>query len=323
VDEWTTEVPAPTTAGACITWTVVTPDICHTLSHALTTQPAERPGPDAARSPNGTPRAPGPATRRERAWQAVLSEPAFTVLTFAIDVAMCAVGVMLALAWGAAAGLDPGGRAQLWLFVPVTVGWLVLRSAYRRQLRIRFLDELEPLVAAISLSALTLLALLLALDDIARPGALVVRVWLLAVALLALGRLVRALIQRHARRQCRVGTPALIVGGGHVAQQIARRLDQLPEYGLRPIGLLHHEPPLPQVGDAQPPTLGAPDQLAEVAHDTGAEHVIIAFSSDPDERLVPLTRTGHAMGMDVSVVPRLFDAVGERVRVEHLGGLRC
>ncbi len=266
-------------------------------------------------------RPPKPSRPRERFWQGILSEPAFTLLTFAIDAAMASASVAIAVAWGSAAGLDDRGIGQLWLFIPLIAGWLTLRSMYRRQLRIRFLDELEPLLGVVSLSAMTLLAVMLTLGTNERPGAYVVRLWLLAAILMALGRLIRALFQRHARRQCRVGTPALIVGGGHVAQQIARRLDQLPEYGLRPIGLLHDEPALSQGSDEHPPTLGGPHELADIALDTGAGHVIVAFTTDPDERLVPLARTSHAMGMNVSVVPRLFDAVGERVRVEHLGGL--
>ncbi len=286
-----------------------------------TTETDEPIAPDVSRLSVRTLGSPRPTGPRTRFWQSLLSEPTFTVLTFVIDVAMAGASVALALTWGAAAGLDQRGAGQLWLFIPLIVGWLALRSMYRRELRIRFLDEIEPLLGVVSLSAITLLALMLTLAVNARPGAYVVRLWLVAAVLMALGRLARALIQRHARRQCRVGTPALIIGGGHVAQQIARRLDQLPEYGLRPIGLLHSEPALPQASDEHPPTLGAPHELADVALDTGAAHVIVAFTTDRDESLVPITRTSHAMGMDVSVVPRLFDAVGERVRLEHLGGL--
>ncbi len=270
-------------------------------------------------SPSGSPT---PPSGRARVWQAVLSEPAFSVLSFVIDALMAALAVLIALQWGSATRVSEEGAGTLWLFVPLVIGWMVLRSLYRRrQLSIRLLDEWERLVGTISLSAITLLALMLTLGDHERPGALIVRLWLLAVVLVPLGRLLRALIQRHARRQCRVGTRALIVGGGHVAHQIARRLDQLPEYGLRPVGMLYREPPLPQGGDGTPPTLGAPGELAKVALDTGAKHLILAFSSDPDETHVSVARTGHALGMNVSVVPRLFDAVGERVRVEHLGGL--
>jgi exopolysaccharide biosynthesis polyprenyl glycosylphosphotransferase len=67
--------------------------------------------------------------------------------------------------------------------------------------------------------------------------------------------------------------------------------------------------------------LGGLEDLPDVVRDTGAQHLILAFTEDPDEQLVGVARTAQGLGMDVSVVPRLYDAVGERVRVEHLGGL--
>ncbi len=265
-------------------------------------------------------RPPGPSTTRGRIWQAVISEPAFTILTFLIDAVMASVAVGIALTWSEAAGVSRDHAGELWLFIPLALGWFSVRGLYKRELRARFLDDLEPLVGTISLSAITLLALMLVLDDHPRPGALVVRLWLVAVVLMSLGRLTRALLQRHGRRRCRVGAPALIIGGGQIAHQIARRLDELPEYGLRPAGLLHHELPLRE-GDDIPPRIGAPEDLVKASLATRAEHLIVAFSSDPDENHISAARAGHALGMEVSVVPRLFDAVGERVRVEHLGGL--
>ena len=69
------------------------------------------------------------------------------------------------------------------------------------------------------------------------------------------------------------------------------------------------------------PVLGAPDDLAQVAAQTGAEHVILAFSPAPDRGLVPLTRDCEELGLEVSLVPRLFESINDRVALERLGGL--
>jgi exopolysaccharide biosynthesis polyprenyl glycosylphosphotransferase len=49
--------------------------------------------------------------------------------------------------------------------------------------------------------------------------------------------------------------------------------------------------------------------------------VILAFTSDPDRSLVPLVRRSEALGLDVWLVPRLFESMNERATLDHLGGL--
>jgi exopolysaccharide biosynthesis polyprenyl glycosylphosphotransferase len=102
--------------------------------------------------------------------------------------------------------------------------------------------------------------------------------------------------------------------------RLARRLEANPEYGLTPVGFLDADPL--QGGGEVPgiPVLGSPDELDWVAQLTGAEHVVIAFSSEPDERLVDLVRRCEALGLEVSLVPRLFESLNHRATYEPLGG---
>ena len=79
-------------------------------------------------------------------------------------------------------------------------------------------------------------------------------------------------------------------------------------------------PELPGGQDPGIPVLGSPDELDWVAQLTGAEHVVIAFSSEPDERLVDLVRRCEALGLEVSLVPRLFESLNHRATYEPLGG---
>jgi exopolysaccharide biosynthesis polyprenyl glycosylphosphotransferase len=57
-----------------------------------------------------------------------------------------------------------------------------------------------------------------------------------------------------------------------------------------------------------------------VVAETGAEHVILAFVNESDSELRPLVRRCEELGLEVSLVPRLFDAINDRVALEHLGG---
>ncbi len=135
-----------------------------------------------------------------------------------------------------------------------------------------------------------------------------------ARALLSLGR-------RRALTRGQTGDPALIVGSGTVGRRIARRLLSDPSYGLQPVGFVDGDEP-----DGQPPLplplLGSAADLRAVAASTGARHVIIAFSpAARDDTLGGLLRDCEQLGLDVSVVPRLFDAVNGNLLYQRVGGL--
>src|SRR5207249_10635080 len=90
----------------------------------------------------------------------------------------------------------------------------------------------------------------------------------------------------------------------------------------RPIGFLDADPPPSlEVVDRRAPVLGAPADLEHVVFDRDVEHVILAFSRDPDQSLVPIVRRCDELGLDVSLVPRLYEGINERVALDHLGGL--
>jgi exopolysaccharide biosynthesis polyprenyl glycosylphosphotransferase len=48
---------------------------------------------------------------------------------------------------------------------------------------------------------------------------------------------------------------------------------------------------------------------------------VLSFSTAPDRTLIPLVRECEALGLEVSLVPRLFESVNVHVALEHLGGL--
>jgi exopolysaccharide biosynthesis polyprenyl glycosylphosphotransferase len=153
---------------------------------------------------------------------------------------------------------------------------------------------------------------------------LLARVWVFAMVYVAGGRLVFGLSQRHARAEGVIHKNTLIVGAGRIGAQVERRLEEQPELGLRPVGYIDAHPPAEdQVTGRQVPVLGGPDELDEIVHRTGAQHVVLAFLSSrgSDARLVPIVRQCEALGVEVSLVPRLWESINVRVGLEHIGGM--
>lgn len=248
-------------------------------------------------------------------------DPLHTVLTVSLDVAAATAAVLIGTLWRE--GTVAGFGLFPWLFVPAVVFALGAQSMYRRGLRRNWLDEVGPIQTSVALAVLFVLTVMVVVEVDYRPGALMSRIWVSAAVLMALVRLIRIVAERRARRRHGVAAPALVIGGGPVGNQLIARMQQFPEYGLNPIGILDSTPVSPDLsgGDHGVPYLGSPADLDAVLDATGAEELIVAFAAVPHEHLVAATRTAHKRGLRVWIVPRLFDTVGAKARVDHLGGM--
>jgi exopolysaccharide biosynthesis polyprenyl glycosylphosphotransferase len=80
-------------------------------------------------------------------------------------------------------------------------------------------------------------------------------------------------------------------------------------------------PPADKVPERVAPVLGPPTDLVQIAQETGTEIVILAFSSAADRGLVPLVRECEANGIQVSLVPRMFESLTKRLEFEKVGTL--
>jgi exopolysaccharide biosynthesis polyprenyl glycosylphosphotransferase len=235
---------------------------------------------------------------------------------------LLAVGASLVGAKAAHIGTGTGGI--VWLFPPLVMGFLTLRGMYRPKLTVRILDEAAHVVGATSVAAMAIVAVATFLGGSTHSAELLARVWVFGMLYVSGGRLVLGLSQRYARAQRVVGKRTLIVGAGRIGAQVERRLDEQPELGLRPVGYVDAHPPSDdQVAGRHVPVLGGPDDLDRIVRDTGAEHVVLAFLSSrgSDAKLVPIVRQCDELGLEVSLVPRLFESINVRVGLEHIGGM--
>lgn len=123
----------------------------------------------------------------------------------------------------------------------------------------------------------------------------------------------------------------MIVGAGRVGHLVASRLQDRPEFGLRPIAFFDPDP-LDVKEDTGLPILGKelrgsedPGNYAEVLERTIREldvrHVIVAFSRSSHEIELALVRRCQELQVSVSLVPRLFGGLPDRLDLERIGGL--
>ena len=274
---------------------------------------------------------PEPGVKVMPRWLAFASsDPGHRAITVGLDT-VAAVGSVIAAQWWFSEFPDTRGvLVYSWLFVPVVLALLGSRAMYTRKLQRRFVDDIGPVETSVAMAvAAVLTVMLIVASDLpagatepvhVRPTDLMLAIGICAAVLLPAVRTARYLTQRHLRRRFGFGTATLIIGSGPIAHQLVTRMRQVPDYGLRPVGLLDdHRPADPDAAGVR--YLGTTRNLETIARATQAGELIVAPAAIDDAKLARTAQSAHQLGLRVRVVPRLMDAVGERVRVEHLGGV--
>jgi len=254
--------------------------------------------------------------------QGLFRGPGWVVLRLGVDSTLLVLGTLAAILGAPDSQVPLAHEWLVWVFPPIVLALLGVWRMYRDAIQLRMVDGLAQVAGATSLAAISLIAGVALLDPAADSAPLLARAWLFGTLYLAGGRILLGWAQRRARVTRLIAKPTLIIGAGQIGAHVERRLRAQPQLGLLPVGYLDGDPPPHEMApDRQAPVLGAPEDLAQVAEEVGAEHIVLSFSTAPDRHLIPYVRECEARGLEISVVPRLFDHINVRVALEHLGGL--
>ena len=235
-----------------------------------------------------------------------------------VDVVM--LGVAMAAVVLTAPAADDPVESPVWLVtLPLIVlALLALHGMYGPRIGPRFLDDAAYIVAAtaVAVMAITFARIIFTAEEV--PGSQGLREWFFAAACLTAGHAALTGAATRVRRKHGGGRPTLIIGAGRVGHLLAKRLLVNPEIGLRPIGFLDAAE---RRGGLAVPLLGDISNLEQVVVEHRIEHAIISFSrSPPEEELDSLQRL-EQLGVSVSIVPRLFEGLPDRMVLERVGAL--
>jgi exopolysaccharide biosynthesis polyprenyl glycosylphosphotransferase len=270
--------------------------------------------------------APAPKALRRRSSYAplqwALEGRGWGLLRPTVDFVLLCVAVVVSLGGVHGALHVSAVSAPLLALPPLVLLLFYLRGLYRTRLRALVLDGVVPVLSAVSVAAMAVAILGSSLNGQVPSQSDWLRAWFFALLAVGLGRVVLSSAQRWARARRLVGKPVLIMGAGMVGAQVARRLESHPEYGLSPVGFLDEDPrSVAEVGGRDVPVLGTIEDLDETVERTGVRSLIVAFSSVADARVSRLIQHCQERGIEVSVVPRMFDTINHRMGYDTVGGL--
>jgi exopolysaccharide biosynthesis polyprenyl glycosylphosphotransferase len=178
------------------------------------------------------------------------------------------------------------------------------------------LDEVWPIFHCVTVASWTVFAVVQVLSPTSLHGGRVIAFWAVAsVAIPAYRSLSRSVL----RRQLALKQNAVVVGAGLVGQEIARKIRRSPNYGLDLVGFVDQNP-LPLHDElADVPILGSTNELGMILQTHDIDHVVLAFTADHEAGL-DVVRVCNELGVQVDIVPRLFEVVGSRAGVYSLEG---
>ncbi len=261
-----------------------------------------------------------PHSGRARLAARMLDVRVWSRLQLGVDLLVLCLASAAVLVSGAAS------RSTAWLVLVIGFPLLALTILHARRtpderLHGSALDTVAHILGVVSLAAMVSLGASSLLSS-SRLLGVTVELWLLSFVSVATARTALLVIRRQAVRNHTLSTPTLIVGAGIVGEHLVRRLLGEPRYGLRPVGFIDSDPlPREQSDDSFVPLLGDLDDLADAVNHTGARHVILAFSTEPDHALVEKVKECVRLGIEVSLVPRLYESINERATLDYVGGL--
>jgi exopolysaccharide biosynthesis polyprenyl glycosylphosphotransferase len=236
------------------------------------------------------------------------------------DMASAATALAVVAAVGGR-GIPGAGLLTLALIVVIAK----LAGRYDRDDLVLRKSTLEEIPALLTLAGANALGWSL-ITDLAHArsnlaGAGVVVVWVSTAASLVVAR-------TAARRLAQLTAPierVLIVGGGADRSRLASSLSTDPAARLEVVGFLPLEDERKQHADwgeqSRRRRQRTFDDLASVVRELDVQRVFLIPTSADGETVLEAVRRTAALGVKVSVVPRLFEVVGSAVAFDSVGGV--
>ncbi|HEY1360102.1 MAG TPA: sugar transferase [Thermoleophilaceae bacterium] len=236
------------------------------------------------------------------------------------DVAAATLALLLAVVVIGADSFTPALLAAIPLVV--VVGKVI--GLYDRDQHLVHKTTLEEAPALFEVSALYTLLLWLGAgffvtEGVAGGEALgrdqVVGTWALLFISLLAGRA----LARQAAARIVSEERCLVLGSAEAAEGLDRKLSSRPRFNAAVVGRV----PLENGQDRSSaiPTLGELGELEEAITEHRVHRVIVAPTSASTEQLLDAIRLAKALGVKVSVLPRLFEVVGSAVHFDDVDGV--
>jgi exopolysaccharide biosynthesis polyprenyl glycosylphosphotransferase len=226
-----------------------------------------------------------------------------------IAVLLVVADVLAAVGSGIAFSLTPLGIAML---LAVLLVCRTQARVYRRRLQLSYMDDFPRSITSVAAAFGIAVALYFYFNEVGPKDDDVLYAMLTFVALSELARLIVFVGCRIGRRRLRRGDRTLVVGADAVGADLAQKMADHPEFGLRPVGMTDLTD---RARPGDPPVdLGS----LIVEHRVGT--VVLAHYDASAAETMAAAITASRLGCSILVLPRLHELFHDAPDVERLHG---
>ncbi|MCA9913394.1 MAG: hypothetical protein KC496_08585, partial [Anaerolineae bacterium] len=166
-----------------------------------------------------------------------------------------------------------------------------------------------------------LLAFYFLLQPLVTSRLMLVYVAAFTFLLLTLSRFIRRIILAYLRTKGIGVQRVLIAGMGEVGQAVLRTLVSRSELGYKVVGYLDDDPQRGEIDLGRVSGLGKLGNLTRVVRAHGIDVLIITLRWTQYDEILALARTAKRLGVEIRVVPDIFQLNLRQVNVENLDGI--
>jgi exopolysaccharide biosynthesis polyprenyl glycosylphosphotransferase len=206
------------------------------------------------------------------------------------------------------------------VIVMAVLGILLLTGGgrYRARLHLSVLDELPTILTRLLTATAAVASVILYMHQ--REAVLVfLQTACQATALVLVGRVITTRLTAFARRRGIVQYHTVLVGGGPLAAELAKILDQHPIYGHKVDGFVDDGDHFP--AEQYVPRLGRLADLDIAVATTGACALLVADGNLDERALIDAVRTEECQSADLLVVPRMHHFHTQTGLADHIGSI--
>lgn len=210
-------------------------------------------------------------------------------------------------------------------YMLVYTGWLFVNYRGARlysYVRGRpWMEEVYIVVNGVTNATVLIMAVSFILQPVVFSRLMLVYAAAFTVLLLSLARVAQRMIRTHLRSKGLGVQRVLIVGAGDTGQAVLRTMVARKELGYQPVGYLDDDPNRGSVDLGRLRGLGRLENLIDAIYQHQVDMVVITLRWKYHDRIVQMVSECRRQGVEVRVVPEVFQLNTRQVQVENLDGI--
>lgn len=182
-------------------------------------------------------------------------------------------------------------------------------------------DELYAVINGVTNSTVVMLGLYFIFQPLVFSRLMALYVAVVSIVLLGLMRAVRRVVRAYLRTKGIGVQRTLVVGAGDVGMAVLRTMIARRELGYAPVGYVDDDPEQASVDLGRVLGLGGLTNLSKTILNYAVDAVVITLPWSQHDRILDLVQICRRAGVEVRVVPDLFQLNLRQVQIENLDGI--